>query len=274
MSDEEKKDYKLFHYTSINTLYGILENNELWLCNTAGMNDKLEIRDFIDKLYKALEDELTHEIGIQEKREKFFNKIYKRLENEYPYAMCFSKEKDDAAQWERYADNAKGVCIVFNENKLSTIFEGSHVLLTEVFYDYDISVHKHYDNILNYLKSNQLEGFDDENGLIDNILACGYCHKHSTFKSEQEVRIATLWNYIPKHSRYDNECVKNQNKKVVKFDLKEACQEHNLKLDDLIDQIIIGPRSKQSVHDLKEYIKEKGFEKLSEKIAQSECPLR
>lgn len=40
---------KLYHYTSVESLVGILGEKELWLGNTATMNDRLEIVDFIEK---------------------------------------------------------------------------------------------------------------------------------------------------------------------------------------------------------------------------------
>ena len=97
----------LYHYTSIAACVGILKEKKLWLGSTAAMNDKLEIVCFIDKLQKAVCEDIKPD--KRKDCDLFFEKIYSRLKNEYPYAICFSTLNDNAAQWERYADDAHGV---------------------------------------------------------------------------------------------------------------------------------------------------------------------
>ena len=46
------------------------------------------------------------------------------------------------------------------------------------------------------------------------------------------------------------------------FDIKK----HGITFDELIDEIIIGPRSKQSIDELKMYIESKGYSEISKKI--------
>lgn len=49
---------------------------------------------------------------------------------------------------------------------------------------------------------------------------------------------------------------------------------HGITFDKLIDEIIIGPRSKQAIDELKLYIESKGYTELSNKIKYSNSPLR
>ena len=57
-----------------------------------------------------MEEELKQDKSLKTKKIKdIFNEINNRLQDEYPYAMCLSLLNDDVAQWERYADNAKGI---------------------------------------------------------------------------------------------------------------------------------------------------------------------
>ncbi len=44
----------LYHYTSIATLHNILKSKQFWLGNTATMNDKKEVKYFIELLQRAL----------------------------------------------------------------------------------------------------------------------------------------------------------------------------------------------------------------------------
>lgn len=50
----ERHGGHLCHYTSIQALQGILSNKEFWFGSTASMNDKSEIKHFINELKESL----------------------------------------------------------------------------------------------------------------------------------------------------------------------------------------------------------------------------
>ena len=103
----ECENTNLYHYTSLNALCGILKDRELWLGNTASMNDKNEIKEFFKSFKKWLINRMP------DKEDLIKNLLYNatnKIEGKYPFAMSFSTWEDDAAQWERYGDNASGVC--------------------------------------------------------------------------------------------------------------------------------------------------------------------
>lgn len=263
---------KLYHYTSFASLIGILSKKELWLGNTANMNDKSEIVDFIEKLQKAVSSNIYPE-KIDDCN-IFFEKLHNRLKSEYPYAICFSKLKDNAAQWERYTDDAHGVCIVFNTSEFMNLFYYSGALFSEVFYEYNIMQHEHYKILKNYFNTGVLNGFSNEIGEMDNLLACAYMHKHESFCTESELRLTTLWNHKITGSDFSFEMVNGKLKKVLKVSLKELCSEENVDFEELVDSIVIAPRSEQNEQELKEYLEYLGYKKLSNKITRSQCPLR
>lgn len=263
---------KMYHYTSLASLIGILHKKELWLGNTANMNDKLEIIDFIEKLRRAVLDDISP-VKIDDCN-LFFEKLHNRLKCEYPYAICFSKLKDNAAQWERYADNAYGACIVFDTTEFMNLIYYSGALFGEVFYEYDIKQHEHYKVLKNYFNTGVLNGFSNEIGEMDNLLACAYMYKHESFCTESELRLTTLWNHKIVGSEFSFEMVNGKLKKVLKLSLQELCSEENVDFEELIDSIIIAPRSEQNEQELKEYLENLGYTKLSNKIIRSQCPLR
>lgn len=274
----KKYNYKnyLYHYTSMPVLYNMFKNKEIWFGNTASMNDSKEVKYFIE----LLRDELRGDIQTKVSKERmndfdnYFSRTLKRIDNEYPYAMCLSKLKDDAAQWERYGDNACGVCIVFNTKKLMRIFYDCHMLFGAVYYGGDIKQHEHYKILYNYFLTGKLEGFSDEIGQVDNIIACGYIHKHNSFESEQEVRAVNLWNHIPKYAKIETECISGIIKQVMKVDIEKCCKEVELTFDDVLAGIIVGPKSRQSIGSLRTFALECGFTKWVENISKSECPLQ
>lgn len=263
---------KLYHYTSFASLIGILSKKELWLGNTANMNDKSEIVDFVKKLQAAVSDDIEPEkISICN---SFFEKVYNRLKSEYPFASCFSTLNDNAAQWERYADNAHGVCIVFNTSAFMNLIFYSGALFNEVFYKYDIKHHAHYKILKEYFNTGVLNEFSNEIGEMDNLLACAYLHKHESFCTESEVRLMTLWNHKIQDSEFSFEMTNGILKKVLKLSLGKLCLDENIDFEELIDAIVIAPRSEQNEQELKEYIEYLGYKKIGNKIYKSQCPLR
>lgn len=261
----------IYHYTSIDAFQGMVENGEFWFGNTANMNDKLEVKDFILKLENAIKDEFPQ---ITDKCEGFFNKIFERLSTEYPYVMSFSKLHDNAAQWERYANNAKGISIGFDTEKLLQVFCYSNTAFGNVYYNYDIKEHAHLKTISEYLNNGFLSCFQDEKALIDNIIACGYMHKHESFISEEEFRLSSIWSIKINSSKICFEKIKGTIRKISKVNVKELCEIEQVKFEDLFSEIIIGPRSEQNPLELQEYLRFIGLDEIAERVVKSECPLR
>lgn len=270
--DKYKYDKYLYHYTSIDALYSIFERRQFWLGNTAVMNDKKENKNFIELLKNALCDDIPADKLSQ--CDSFFRKVFEHIDSEYPYAMCFSELDDDAAQWERYADNAKGVCMIFNTKNIMRVFHGADILFNRVYYDFDIRQHQHYKILHDYFKTGRLNGFANEKGQMANAVACGYCHKHRSFRSEQEIRVVNLWGHIPEHATVETECVHGVIKKFMKFDMKERCKDVGMAFGDLFEGIVIGPKSAQDIGSLQSFVEQNGLAALSGKISKSDCPLR
>ena len=266
----------IYHYTSIPVLYNILKNKEFWLGSTATMNDSKEVKYFIELIRDELRKEIYTKISSDKLNQfdAFFDNVIKRIDKEYPYAMCFSKLKDDAAQWERYADGGKGVCIVLNTRKFMRIFYETHILFNNVYYDFDVKKHSHYRVLYDYFTTGQLRDFSDEKGQVDNAIACGYVHKHRSFTSEQEIRMVNLWNHIPKYAKVKTECISGIIKRVMKIDVEKRCVEAGVSFEDIFEGIIIGPKSRQDIFSLKSYIEECGYIDLKDKVSKSDCPLR
>lgn len=271
--EKHKYPSSLYHYTSISTLYNILSHQEIWFGNTATMNDRKEIKYFVEMIKNELESEFSRKMpNALSKINIFFEEISKQIDESYPYAMCLSKLEDDAAQWERYADNANGACIIFNTKNLMKAFYEWDLLFCDVYYDTNIAKHEHYKILSDFFEKDELKDFD-EKGLMDNIIACGYAHKHKSFRSEQEVRVINLWNNVPKEAKVEMECSSGVIKKFMKFNIKKRCDSVGLKFGDLFEGIVLGPRSAQNIDILKRFVEECGIDNLHGKISKSDSPL-
>lgn len=189
---QQKDEIKyLYHYTSIPVLHDILFNKEFWWGNTATMNDRTEIQNFVLELRRGLTLQVLP--SKQKEFDYFFTKLEGQIVESYPFVMSFSKLNDDAAQWERYADSAQGVCIKFNRAKLQKLFYYQPIVSGWVEYDYNIKKHEHYSILADYFHNDRkLCGFNSLDELASNILVTASMYKHESFSSENEYRFATL----------------------------------------------------------------------------------
>ncbi len=98
-----------YHYTSLNVLYSIVANNELWLSNLKNSNDPNEQYLSSDEyntyvLQKLQVDPYHGRIDLSGSNTVVGN----------PYGLSLTTLKDDLGQWERYGDQSRGVAIAFD----------------------------------------------------------------------------------------------------------------------------------------------------------------
>lgn len=265
------KDYgdTLWHYTNIRALDGTLSNKEIWFGSTEVVNDRAELTGFIDDLEKAVREQISQE-HIQ-KADDIFQQIKKRFPKGYPYIFCLSRAREDAAQWERYANGGQGVAIVFRTEALKKLFFYNFIMNQE-FYEYKAKSHELCRLLVDYLQKDSIAEFSGLKGLIDNLFLCALLHKHPSFSPEQEVRISPPFvEDTDPHVQYK---LQDTIRKVYVLNLIELCEQEGIIFEDLIESIVIGPKSKQSVSALQGYCRHLGLSELSERIRKSDCPLR
>ena len=132
----------LYHYTTFAAFDGIIRCAELRLNTILNMNDASEMRLFMNGICRAVVEKLELE-GETEKCEEVEAFFQKEMEEEFhysAYAACFSRYRDDAAQWERYGYLGQGVCIAFHENLMQKMV-GGVISLQKVYYQKDMSEH-------------------------------------------------------------------------------------------------------------------------------------
>ena len=123
-----------------------------------------------------------------------------------------------------------------------------------------------------YISTGILEGFSNLDGFIDNLVLCAFIHKHPTFTAEKEIRIAPYFvNDNDSHIEYQTF---NIIKEVYVLKLNEVLEKENMHMEDIINSIIIGPRSAQNPKDLENYCRHLRLHKLAQNINVSNCPLR
>lgn len=268
----------LYHYTDFAAFDGIIRCAELRLNNILNMNDASEMRLFINGICTAVTEKLAeaNEKGKLEEIRAFFKK---ELEEEFhysAYAACFSKYRDDAAQWERYGHLGQGVCIAFHEDLMQKM-TGGPVSLQEVYYQEDMREHRLVDEF--YSLAMETKDFSRYLPKLQNLMSDAWVQsaafKHPSFASERESRLVVspfISNEFAIEPKYHVSM--ERIKKYYPLDLNRMCGKLNMHLSDLVGEIIIGPTSSQSLPILQDYLDDCGLNVLKDRITMSRCPLR
>jgi hypothetical protein len=126
---------RLYHYTDLGGLLGILSNHDLWLTHSQYSNDAEEMVHGTNVARTVIEQ------AIQEKK---YDDVYLRelqrltIEPEGVYICCFCEKDNLLSQWRGYAANGSGVSLEFSPNPFANVAgpDMTHGLLRfwKVFY--------------------------------------------------------------------------------------------------------------------------------------------
>lgn len=268
----------LYHYTDFAAFDGIIRCAELRLNNILNMNDTSEMRLFMNGICKAVVEKLVSD-GENEKSRMIEAFFRKEMEEEFhysAYAACFSKYRDDAAQWERYGHLGQGVCIAFHEKLMQKMIGGA-VSLQTVYYQEDMHEHRLVDEFYKLIKdTGQFSPTLPElKNLMNDAWVQSAAFKHPSFASEKECRLVVspfILHEFAVEPRYH--VAVGRIKKYYPLDLNRMCGKLGMHLSDLVGEIIIGPASSQSIPILQDYLADCGLNVLKDKISMSDCPLR
>lgn len=275
------KEYEneiLYHYTDYQALDGMLHDAQLRVNNVLNMNDAAEMRYFMDGLCDAVAKRLEAD-GELDRAEQVRELFQEELKKEFyysAYAACFSLHRDDAAQWERYGNRGRGVCVAFQGRYLEEMAKGALSLQT-VFYQNDMTNHNLTGVFYRLVKRGKELSLKspDIKKVMNYAWSCSAAFKHPSFLSEREVRLVVspfVKEYFDVKPCYH--ITKERIKKYYPLDLMSMCQNIGIGLEELVQEIIIGPESTQSKSILQDYLRDNGLKGMAEKVSQSECPLR
>ena len=266
----------LYHYTDFQALDGILRCAQLRVNNVLRMNDSAEMRHFMTRLCAAVTEQLRRE-GAEDRAREIEGLFDQEARKEYSaFAACFSFHRDDAAQWERYGNRGRGVCIAFRRECLQRLARGA-LSLQAVFYWDDMAGHPMVERFCALARSGGALTAENEavRAAMREAWACSVSFKHPSFASEYEMRLVVA----PfEKGDFDIEpCYHVSRERIKKYyplNLREMCAEAGIELSDLVVELIIGPESTQSPAIFRDYLRDNGLGNLADRVAMSECPLR
>ena len=266
----------LYHYTDFQALDGILRHAQLRVNNVLRMNDSAEMRHFMDRLCAAVSHRLEEE-GRPDQAGRVRALFREELKKEYSaFAACFSFHRDDAAQWERYGNRGRGVCIAFRRDCMERVAKGA-LSLQLVFYRDDMAGHPMVETFCALAREGGPLSPEDPGvkEAMREAWACSVSYKHPSFSSEYEMRlVVSPFEKAEFDVRPCYHITKERIKKYYPLDLRAMCREIGVGLEDLVEEIIIGPDSTQSAAILRDYLRDNGLSSLAERVSLSECPLR
>ena len=131
----------LWHYTSIKKFEKILTSNEIWFGHVSSMQDAVEVMRAIE-LANVLIDATLNAADTNSRAKILLNRMKTGLLRSNSgsrwYIASFTEAFEDAAQWQRFGDNYRGVCIEFDTLELLKYLSASaedRLFLGKVIYD-------------------------------------------------------------------------------------------------------------------------------------------
>ncbi len=187
----------VYHYCSVETLYKIISNRELWLTDITKSNDSKELQFAVENFTRILKQRIHNE---EDKRvplmmfERFwegFNQIEKLF-----HICCFSTDSDSLSQWAMYANDAAGIAIGFDKKYFNKLKEYNQYMdFVQVKYSlkqFSEMINQKLNELINMYMNNKNDyswyyGF--MRYVIDEVMRMIYIYKNHSFKQENECRL-------------------------------------------------------------------------------------
>lgn len=285
------------YYTTASTAYQIIKNQELWMRNTAVMNDITEVAHglqcLIDAYHSAAGEELKAAMnacfpGIASEWGSLFNSWLPIIKsNTYILSVSEHEKQDDLygrlSMWRAYGASA-GVAFIFNGGPMFRPSNALKAYSSPVAYLEPDGVAAEMRKIAAGLRMHvahvQREGREWlKNGMFEAFRFAAICTKHPAFREEREWRVvSTQILHESERLKPTPELIGAVPQLVLKLKLEDVPSEglHGLAMPEFLDKILIGPCEYPEViaASLAAELKLRGFEAPEKRIHITGVPLR
>jgi hypothetical protein len=229
----EKPRSKICRYTSLGTLFSMLNKHSFRMCGLAGMNDKSEV-NYVDRYLN----------GTETPYGKLHHNTISAINKRYITSCCNIRKKDDLTLWRLYGDNSRGVCLIFDTIGTNL---GNRVLLHEVKYPNKEGKHEELDFVKEVIsRVKTLYGAKFE---FRKLMYWKHFFKPIEFQVESEVRLLIVDDGSLTKERKQDWVITNDHSiiiPVVDFNLND----HEFPL--VLREIILGPNCPEREINLKQ----------------------
>lgn len=292
------KGTKFAYYTSAETAMKVIQNNEIWLRNTRGMNDYSEVEHGFESFRKAFNDSaegISFRKYINSNFPSTIDKLVSLFDGWLPsirmqtYIACVSihdSDDDDhgrLSMWRAYGGK-NSIALVFNNKPFMNDTDALKTTFYPVTYRNDDYARQYLSNLESRMRDNHqlLIGMNSNEllgWLFEICKMMVLCVKHPGFKEEMEWRLIYSPNFeqSPK-VRGSIESIGGVPQQVYKIRFENAPESNltNASLPECLDRIIIGPSDDAAllIDSFRKLLAEAGVENPQEKVFNSGIPLR
>ena len=290
-------NFRFAHYTSAESAFKILSNENVWLRNSSVMNDYMEIEHGLQLLGTTyagpLGDQFKQLIGelypmIPEQLADFHNgwqNSYRAETYMLSIGEHLSSEDENGrlSMWREYG-RGTGVALVFKSEPFLTPSDAVGAYTSPVLYADQNEFDRQFKRLLDSLQSNRtiLADLGEQavfGRLFEAFRNAALTTKHSGFAEEREWRIVYAPEYeASPHIEPEHVVLGGYPQKIFKLPLKRFDGEPPIDatITSLFDRIIIGPTDQpmviaQSFIDL---LKQKGVADAEQRIQLSDISVR
>ena len=173
----------IYHYTSAEGISGIIGKHEIWMSNTAFLNDPTELTE-LGKVTDLLGDKDFKYDAVREEWSKAFDRDRFNKDRQFDYYMAsFSRKKDSLEQWRAYGN----FCIGFDAKKLKLGLR-RHIFLYKCLYTQN-DIRKWILEKQTIPEWTSLPDEDRTNAAYNLLYVASMKYKNRHFSSEKEVRL-------------------------------------------------------------------------------------
>lgn len=292
--EREPAPEKIYHYTDLGGMEGILQHGTIRLTDIFSLNDPKELRHGMDYALSALQEEITRNVnpGLPTFYYRFSKVLSDGMEEVGRFFVtAFSPRGDHLDKWRAYADNGNGFAMGYRTTgmkKDAFLLPKGHSKPFEnhtfsIQYD-DAALQRRHAKLAEFIARHLPPDIDAEAMkpyLVEYALQCltvSLLHKHSSYLDEAEYRFLQTWG-VASYSDLGKviQCRRRANGRYTPF------VEHDWKTPAMraLSDIIIGPticarpgefeRARTYVEIL---LRDNGYDVSKVKITRSEIPYR
>lgn len=279
--ENKSQPSKLYHYTTLDGLMGIIQTNTLYASDAMFLNDSSELQygkelisESINHLIDKQDFQTTYYGGFGDKEVDLLNRVIKQLSKatfKDIYITCFTTESDILSQWRGYSNNS-GVRIGFKRDTLLESFD--NVFLSVINYNRKSQL-KQIEETLGILLTYAVHGDGKDmpesdvellpQAMVDILLSYVSSFKNNAFKEEREYRLICSPSRDPEEDSVLPAFYRNNGKFIVPY-VKLESKRTLLPISD----IMIGqsPYSEKIKHGIELLLESNGYERIRVHISK------